>query len=441
MATEVIMPALGMAQDTGILLRWLKQPGDQVSRGDLIMEVETDKATVEIEATASGILANVNAQEGDEIPVGQVIALLLGPGESAPASPATQPPAGPISKASGDPVSAKTDGNGRSVSPVAARAAARHKVDLAQVKTAGDRVVKADVLAHVERISGPRAVSAYGLILASPKARRLAVERGLELGQISGSGPDGAVLASDVLSVSTQSQPDALILASESTSQTLEVSNAWRVMAERLIQSWTTVPHFYLVREVDATGLMSWRNAVKDRYTEKITVTDLLVKVVAAALKEHPRVNSSWVDGTIQVNEAINIGLAVATDNGLVVPVLHDAHLLRLPQIARRRVEVVERAQSSKLKLDDLQGGSFTISNLGMFGIDAFSAIVNPPQAAILAVGRIADRVVAVNKQIEIRPMMVLTLSADHRVIDGARGAQFMNTLTGLFEEPLKLLD
>jgi pyruvate dehydrogenase E2 component (dihydrolipoamide acetyltransferase) len=412
MATEVIMPALGMAQDTGILLRWLKQPGDQVSKGELIMEIETDKATVEIEATASGILANVNAQEGDEIPVGQVIALLLGPGESAPASPATQPPAGPISKASGDPVSAKTDGNGRSVSPVAARAAARHKVDLAQVKTAGDRVVKADVLAHVERISGPRAVSASGLILASPKARRLAVERGLELGQISGSGPDGAVLASDVLSVSSQSiQPDALILASESTSQTLEVSNAWRVMAERLIQSWTTVPHFYLVREVDATGLMSWRNAVKDRYTEKITVTDLLVKVVAAAL------------------------------NGLVVPVLHDAHLLRLPQIARRRVEVVERAQSSKLKLDDLQGGSFTISNLGMFGIDAFSAIVNPPQAAILAVGRIADRVVAVNKQIEIRPMMVLTLSADHRVIDGARGAQFMNTLTGLFEEPLKLLD
>jgi pyruvate dehydrogenase E2 component (dihydrolipoamide acetyltransferase) len=211
-------------------------------------------------------------------------------------------------------------------------------------------------------------------------------------------------------------------------------------MVERLTHAWTTIPHFYLTREVDATRLIDWRESVKDRSAEKITYTDLLVKIAAEALKQRPRVNASWNGNGITANAEINMGLAVAVEAGLTVPVIHRADTLTLTEIAARRKDIVERANASRLRPDDLQGGTFTISNLGMYGVDGFSAIVNPPQAAILAVGRIADRVVPVNGQVAIRPMMVLTLSFDHRVVDGARGAQFLDTLAALIEEPLALI-
>jgi pyruvate dehydrogenase E2 component (dihydrolipoamide acetyltransferase) len=424
LAKDVVMPALGMAQETGTLLQWLKAPGDSVTKGEPLMEVETDKATVEIEAPASGTLANVTAQTGDVIPVGQVIAVILAAGEEAVRQAAAAPAA-------------------IAATPIARRIAAENHIDLAQVKPQGGRVQKEDVLAYLSAQAKP---AGNGLTLASPKARRLAQERGIELKTIGGSGPQGAVLAADVLAVTPTSAPAAVTAETPAIEpaappEPMSVSRIWQVMAERLSQAWTTIPHFYLLREVNASHLIAWLADARERSTEKITYTDLLVKVTAAALRQHPRVNASWRNGTIVANPDVNVGLAVAIDDGLVVPVIHRADTLGLSQLAHRRNELVTRAQAGKLSPDDLGGGTFTISNLGMYGVDAFSAIVNPPQAAILAVSRIADRVVAVNGQPAVQPMMTLSLSCDHRVVDGARGAQFLQTLADLLESPLRLLD
>ena len=416
MAKDVIMPALGMAQETGTLVRWLKAPGDAVTKGEPLMEVETDKATVEIEAPASGVLANVIAQPGDVIPVGKTIALVLAQGETATKI---------------DPAPTRV-----TASPLAARVAAEHKLDLTQIKPQGGRVQKEDVLAY---LATQKKSPSNGRTLASPKARRLAQERGLQLQAVRGSGPEGAVLAGDVLAYAPATlQPKETPVAEP---ETLTVSRLWHIMAERVSQAWTTIPHFYLLREVNATHLINWRDESQKRSTEKITFTDLLVKLAAAALRTHPRVNASWQNNSITLNSDINIGLAVAVDEGLIVPVIHRADQMGVNQLAARRVELVGRAQASKLSLADLSGGTFTISNLGMYGVDAFNAIVNPPQAAILAVSRIADRVVPLNGQPAVQPMLTLSLSCDHRVVDGARGAQFLQTLAELIEEPLRLLD
>ena len=433
MPTTVIMPALEMAQETGKVLKWLKSPGATVAKGETIVEIETDKVTVEIEAPASGILRDVTAQAGDVVPVGQTIALIFAPGETGAGSsaPTSAPAAAAAAKASDGAVKA---------SPLARKLAEQHGVDLARVKGATGRIEKADVLAHVESQAeaasrrGSAAETAARLSAASPKARRLAAERGLDITVLRGSGPSGAVLAADVPAAARP------VAASAPQMEAPGVGTVWRIMAERMTASWTTAPHFYLVREVNVSRLVSWLDKARTQTGARITYTDLLVKLVAAALAQHPRANGSWKNGTIAVNPDINIGLAVAIDDGLVVPVLHRADTLKLPEIAARREDVVSRAQAGKLRPADIQGGGFTISNLGMYGVDAFSAIVNPPQAAILAVGRIADRVVALNGQPAVQPTMVLTLSCDHRALDGARAAQFLGALADLVEEPLALL-
>ncbi|MCB0212999.1 MAG: 2-oxo acid dehydrogenase subunit E2 [Anaerolineae bacterium] len=443
MPKEIIMPALGMAQETGILIEWFKAEGEAVTQGEPLMEIETDKAAVEIESPVSGVLAHVTAQPGDEIPVGQTIALILAPGESAPQPTAVSEAAPAPSNA----VAEKADKIDVLASPLAKRVAAEHQVDLAQVKAASGRIQKEDVLAYVASQQKDKATN--GRVLASPKARRLAREQHLELATITGSGPDGAVLAADVLTAaaSAQTEEGAPAAAEVTTpaptidTQTAPMSRMWQVMAERLTESWTTVPHFYLEREVNAGQLLAWWDKVKQRVEDKITLTDLLVKLVAAALRKHPRANAAWQDGTIVLNSEVNVGLAVAVEEGLLVPVIHQADTLGLAALAERRQVIVERARSGKPPLADLQGGTFTISNLGMFGIDSFKAIVNPPQAAILAVGRIADKVVPVNGQPAVQPMMTLTLSCDHRVVDGARGAQFLQTVAGFIAEPLAVLD
>jgi len=374
MAVEVIMPALGMAQETGKVLRWLKAEGESVAKAEPLMEVETDKVTVEIEAPAAGTLAGVTAAEGEDVPVGQVIAYVLGDGEQLPEPDARSEPAVPAMSRG---LSPGHGGNGQ------ARA-------------------------------GRRA-------LASPKARRLARERGVPIEEIAGSGPYGAVQAADVETFRSRERD---VLVAE--------SSAWQTMARRMVDTWRDVPHFYLSREVDASRLEGWRDAIRKRARyETVTHTDLLVKLCAAALAEHPRVNRS---------PDVNVGIAVATDDALVVPVVHRADRLELREIAARRAEVVARAREGKLHLDDVQGGTFTISNLGMFGVDAFNAIVNAPQAAILAVGRIADRVVAVDGVPVVKPTCILTLSLDHRAIDGAIGARFLDTLVSLVEEPAGLV-
>jgi pyruvate dehydrogenase E2 component (dihydrolipoamide acetyltransferase) len=422
LAQDVIMPALGMAQDVGLLIRWLKAEGEPVTAGEPLMEVETDKATVEIEAPASGILTGVTARAGDEIPVGQTIALIVAPGEAVPETAAPTPEA---QEATG-PAPARIP-----ASPLAARLAAEHNLDLARIKPGGGRIQKADVLAHLA------AQPASGRTPASPKARRLARERDLDLAAIPGSGPNGAVLAADVLAATAQPDLDT----AEPAPDSMVVSRTWQVMVQRLTQSWSQAPHFYLVREANAAAFVRWYDSTRQRLAEKITYTDLLVKLTAVALRQHPRLNGRWEDDRIMLNSEVNIGLAVAVEDGLLVPVIHQADRLGLGALAAQRAELLAHAQAGSLSLADLQGGTFTLSNLGMYGVDAFNAIINPPQAAILAVGRIADRVVALNGQPAVQPMLTLTLSCDHRVVDGARGATFLQTLVDFIEDPIRVLE
>jgi pyruvate dehydrogenase E2 component (dihydrolipoamide acetyltransferase) len=363
-------------------------------------------------------------------------------------------------------------------SPLARKVAEAHNVDLAHVRTASGKIEKADVLAYVE---SRRTVATAGnggpgtIVAASPKARRFAAERGIDLRALKGSGPEGAVLAMDVPAAAeptgTAPLTSAPLTSKPLTSKPLtqptpprgegvaagegggiprrgvedaasqeKVGTVWRVMAERMAASWTSAPHFFLVREVTVARLGAWLDKARAQTGVRITYTDLLIKLVAAAIVQHPRVAVSWRDGVIERHPDVNVGLAVALEDGLVVPVIHRADTLGLKEIAARREDLVARAQAGKLRPADIQGGVFTISNLGMYGVDAFSAIVNPPQAAILAVGRITDRVIPVDGKPAVQPTMVLTLSCDHRALDGARGARFLGALADLIEEPLTLL-
>ncbi len=482
MAKDVILPALGMSQDTGKIVQWLKVEGEHVTKGEPLAEIETDKATVEIESPADGVLAHVAAAAGDDVPVGQVIAHILSASEvevqkeePQVSPPSVVPPTNDPRTTSASilmdplplPETTGSETNARpmtAASMLAARIAADHNIDLSQVKTTGKRIQKADVLTYLQRqqslATSPR------LVMASPKARRLAVEGGKNLVEIPGSGPGGAVLAADVLAhsgvrdngainrtptVAHHEEPDAMTNGAKDPT----LSTTWRVMAERTTQSWTDVPHFYLTREVNASRLITWREHIVGARliaptssiptsptpsSVKVTYTDLLVKIVATALRIHPRLNAAWAAGKITLQSEIHVGLAVAIEDGLVVPVIHRADTLSLGEIAQQRVELVAKAQAGKLRPADISGGTFTISNLGMYNVDAFNAIINQPQAAILAVGRIAERVVAVHGQAVVQPMMVLTLSCDHRVVDGARGARFLESMATFIEEPLALL-
>jgi len=388
-AADVIMPALGMAQDTGLVLRWLRSEGDQVSAGETLVEVETDKATVELESPIDGTLASVQAAEGDQVPVGQVIAVVLAEGEQA-ASP---------SPARSEPEAAPAP------APVA------------------------EVRAPVAAVGIARRTR-----LASPKARRIASDLAIAIDQIEGSGPGGAVVAADVERLHPSPRP-ADVLAPPAR------SGVWRIMAEHTTRSWQEIPHFFLHRQLDASALERWRAvAAEAPGAGRVSHTDLLVRIAAEALRRHPNVNATWRDGEACPEPRINVGIAVATEQALVVPVLHDAGEMPLADVTARRQELVAAAREGRLRPADIEGGTFTISNLGMYGVDSFEAIVNSPQAAILAVGRIADRVVAVHGAAVVRPTVQITVSFDHRMVDGARGAEFLRSLSQLIEEPIGLL-
>jgi len=453
MATSVIMPALEMAQESGRLVSWLKREGETVAKGEPLMEIETDKVTVEIEAPDSGVLGGVLVKENDEVPVGQTIAWILAPGEDVPSATLNEPRSGRVNTLQSSPLSKSKSQSAYpaapvaslEISPVARRMAEEHGIDLSQIGVDGKRrIEKADVLAFISAMQPATlepapvlvAASSPERIPASPKARRLAKERGIDLSVLTGSGPEGAVLAADV--------PLSPPIETTTAPQLETPGTVWRVMAERMSNSWTTVPHFYLVREVDASMLIEWRKRVvpgiEKRTGTKPTFTDLLVKLIGFTLGDHPRLNASWADGNIQWNPDVNVGIAIATDEGLIVPVVHNADSASLSAITTRRADLIERARQAKLRPADISGGTFTLTNLGMYNVDAFDAIVNTPQAAILSVGRITDRVVPVDGQVAIRPMIVMTLSLDHRVVDGARAAKFLDDLANLIEDPWGLL-
>ena len=430
MAHDIIMPVLGMNQDTGTLVRWLKAAGDPVSKGDPVIEIATDKITVELEAPAAGVLSALLASEGDEVPVGQAMAYVLAEGEEIPAGvpvPVTpqepRPPNTPVS-----PVSRVA------ASPVARRLAEAHGLDLSVIPAPEGRIGRQDVEAFLAQQAQPET----GIILASPKARRQAQEAGIDLREVSGSGSEGAVLAVDFeIWMSLQTQP----VISAPTTETIVPSPKWRVMAQRLTECWQTVPHFYLSRTVDATQLQDWRKACLEQYEQRVTLTDLLVKVLAVSLREHPALNASWQDdGTILRYSSVNIGLAIAVADGLLVPVIREADRLSVKEVAAQRERLVDAALKDKLALADMEGGTFTVTNLGMFGIERIGPIIKPPEAAILGVGAVKEQVVPVAGQPAIRPIMDLTMGCDHRALEGATVARFLQTLVAYLEAPLLLL-
>ncbi len=402
------MPALEMAQETGKLLAWRKKEGESVRKGEPLLEIETDKAVVEVESPGDGMLAGITADVGAVIPVGETIAWLVAPGEKPPVKEAT---AAPVARA---------------VSSGIQQGAAAATAVPAQVAT---------------RTEGASTAAAPQI---SPKARRLAKELGVDIARIYGTGPEGVITAEDVQKFSDSKGVVTEAAPPSAGSEVEPLSQVARLMAERMTQSWTTVPHFFLVRDVDASGLI----AAQKRFSQKAeklqsaapTITDLLIAVVARILAKHPRMNASWTGEGICSNDEINVSLAVAVKDGVVGAVIHKADALRIAEISAQRRELAERARAGRLRPADISGGTFTLSNLGMYKVDAFSAIIVPPQAAILAVGAISEGVVAVEGKPAVRPMMTMTLSSDHRVVDGARAAEFLSDLADAIRQPEKLL-
>ena len=396
MATNVIMPALGVAQQTGKLLKWLKTDGQTVTKGEPLMEIETDKATVEIEAAASGILARVSAQAGDEVPVGQTIALLLTPGEAPPVQQVTPAPTSTLMPL---PRTESGDSGGGKIAGTPMRASA----------------------------PAPQ----FGRILASPKAKRIAKEQGIELSSLSGSGPEGSILAADVQRAGNGNVAQPASVAPE----LIPLTQMRRIVGQRMTQSKQSAPHFYISMDVDMSAVGKLRSQWKERGDGPVpSINDFILQTTAHALQEFPSINSSFTEKGIQQHADINIGVAVALDEGLVVPVIRNADRLSLAELAEQSRALADKAQSKKLFPLDYEGGTFTVSNLGMLGVDSFTAIINPPQAAILAVGRVAPRVVTDGDGIEIASMMTATLSADHRVVDGASAARFLRQIKHYLE-------
>jgi pyruvate dehydrogenase E2 component (dihydrolipoamide acetyltransferase) len=395
MAVSVVMPALELAQETGKLVSWLKQEGEPVRKGEILLEVETDKAVVEVEAAGDGILAGVTAKPGDVVQVGRTIAWLVQPGEAPPTAASPDVATGRRTD---------TSAPGAAAPPVSS-------------PTGGARI--------------------------SPKARRLAQEKGVDIGRLKGSGPGGEILADDILAaaniVSEFKEPEARRSA-QREGRPEPVTTIGRLMADRTTHSWTTVPHFFVTRDVDAGALSAARErmlpAIDRSHGVKVTHTDLLVALVARTLTKYPRLNASWTAEGIVMHADVNIALAMAVENAVVTAVIPRADRAAVADIAVRRRDLAESARAGRLQPADIAGATFTISNLGMFEVDAFTAIIVPPQAAILAVGAIADRVVPVDGQPGVRPMMSLTLSCDHRVVDGARAAEFMRDLATAIRSP-----
>lgn len=422
---EVIMPKLGLTMEEGTIIRWLKGEGEEVEKGESLLEVQTDKVVMEVEAPASGTLGKILTPEGDTVPVVQVIAYILEPAEEAPEE-------WPIPVVAAEAVPGKPIFAAKPLATPAVKRFARDKgIDLAQVRGSGEggMITREDLLRFLEEKPAPEVVER---VKASPRARRLAQEKGVDLSRVPGSGPQGRITEKDLLD----------FLAAQ---ELLTPGPIQRLTAQRMSESFTSTPHFYLTIEAKATKLVELRErlrpAVEEKVGVRLTFTDILIALVAKALRDHPLANASWEEGSIRIWKEINIGLATALEEGLVVPVIKKADEKGLAQIASERKELADKATEGRLRLEQLEGGTFTLTNLGMFGVDEFGAIINPPQSAILAVGRIAERPVVEDGQVVPRPTIRLTLSLDHRVLDGAEGARFLSDLKALIEEMGDILE
>ena len=421
MATEVIMPRMSDTMEEGKILKWLKKIGDRIEVGDIIAEVETDKADMEMEALDDGFLIEMRAQEGESVPVGVVIALL---GEEAEVGMAPSSPT-------------RTAGSSVSNPPAEPKAKAS--------RPATKKVRKI-------REAAPKKLSARKKnerILASPIVRKIAAERGIDLAKVQGSGPGGRIIKQDLegaeaipVAAALQPPPASAPTAARPTGKVEPFSRMRATIAKRMADSMREAPHFYVTTEIDMSEAVRLRTSLKlsDRVSADVTYTHLLVKAVAVALGRHPRLNASFTGDGRELKDEINIGIAVALDDGLIVPVLHDCQAMSLLDIAAQANALVERARTGKPTTQDLSGGTFTISNLGMYPVEHFTAVINPPQAAILATSAIKERPTVRDGQVVISRTMMATLSCDHRVLDGATGAQFLQELKNLLENPVGLM-
>ncbi len=425
MSTQILMPALSPTMTEGKLAKWLKKEGDKIKSGDVIAEIETDKATMEMEAVDEGVLGKILIPEGTEkVSVNEPIAVLLEEGEKMGAAPPPKAAApAPAPKAEAKPAAAPAPQAApapKAVTPAAAPA--------------------------------PKAVAAKGeRIFISPLARRLAKEAGIDPADIPGTGPRGRIIRVDVeqaIAGGVKRKP----AAAASGSGTRDIfgqpytaqpnSGVRKTIAKRLTESKSTIPHFYLSLDCQIDELLSLRKKLNERAEGemKLSVNDFVIKAVALALRKVPQVNSSWTDDAVLLYENVDISVAVATPNGLITPIIRNADQKSVAQISGEMRDLAARAKSKKLKLEEFQGGGFSISNLGMFGIREFQAIINPPQSGILAVGKGEERVVVKSGQMVVANVVTCTLSCDHRSVDGAVGAEFMQAFQRIMEDPLRML-
>ena len=422
MAINILMPALSPTMTEGKLAKWHVKVGDTVKAGQVMCEIETDKATMEVEAVDEGRIGQLVVPEGTEgVKVNAVIAILLEEGEkSVPAGAAAAP--------------APAAAPATAPAPAAAKPAAP---------------------APVAPSAPATATPPGGRLFASPLAKRIAADKGLDLSRIKGSGPGGRIVKADVEQAKPGATPPAVpapkaapvfapqpVLAAPGD-QRIPHTSIRKVIARRMLESKQQVPHFYLTVELEIDALLAARqaiNAVTEKKGTKVSVNDMVIKACAKALRDHPECNASWTEDEMIQYGAVDISVAVATDRGLITPIVRNADMKGLAQIAAEMKDLAARAKVGKLKLEEFQGGGFTISNLGMFGVKDFAAIINTPQAMILAVGAGEERVVVRNGQMVVRNMMNCTLAVDHRVVDGAMGAQYLQTLRAYVEQPAAML-
>ena len=447
MAVELKMLQMDQTMTKGKIGKWLVKEGDTVTEGQPLLEIETDKVVHEQESPTDGIIAQILAEEGTNVPVNAILAVIGAPGEEvarieADTTPEQQVQAKPEQP---KPTPSPTE-DAPKASPAARQLAEKLAIDLTEVKPSGPggRILESDVQRYID-LRGPAPSAETTRLKASPLARRLAKEHGVDLTSIAGSGPDGRIVRDDVLQVASEipEVPTVETPAIQQTTEVIAMDGIRGIIAERMTLSLQTNASVTLHTEVDATALVELRGMLNEKLQARevsLTYTDLLVKVVANALREHPRLNATLTDDGIHLLPEINIGVAVALEDGLVVPVVRKADKERLSEISGQVKDFAERARSNQLTPGELQGGTFTITNLGNFGIDAFTPIINPPESAILGVGRILKKPVVHNDEIVIRSMLTLSLTFDHRVVDGAPAAQFLQTVSNYIQDPYLLL-
>lgn len=464
MATSIVMPQMGYDMREGTVVRWLKKEGEDVARGEIIAEIETDKATVEFEAFTGGVLGRIVAEEGIVVPVGQVIAVITAPGEALPddisgakdvsdkLESVVQAPAATLAPVAQSIPESET-GEFRA-SPIARRLAREQGLDLATITGTGPggRIVEADVLAAGNGLSATVSVAGTkdaGEVRASPIARRLAREQGLDLATLTGTGPGGRIVEADVLvagdgqvaTAESTSDPD-MPAAADGIGERLELSRMRQTIAKVTSDSKREAPHFYVSSDIDMTKAMGLRRDVNDQVDadSRVSVNDLIVKASAVAIGRHPKFNAFFRDDHLQMNDSVNIGIAIALESGLIVPGIPECENKSLVEIAAASRDLATRANSGTLRADEYTGTTYSVSNLGMFDVDSFTAIIFPPHAAILAVGMVKEQPVVREGQVTVAQIMKATLSVDHRVADGAEAAQFLTEIKKLLENSVALL-